>query len=254
MKKKITALCLCVALLAVAVVGASLAYFTDTKSAKNTFTVGNVSIALHEANKGETPLVDAEYQKWLKDQVLLPGDKTTNTVAKRVYVENTGNSEAYVRVHIAIPSVLDSASPDFDASKNLLHFNAYETSYTDGKWNWGTKVTTNRNSFTGSGDSFNFYETKINGISYNVYVVTYETALEKNAVTDDAINQVYLNYDVTQKDIELADKTLNGNWTIYVVAEAGQVDGFSNAFTALNTQFGKPGNYDAFKAYQTTQG
>ena len=29
MKKKITALCLCVALLAVAVVGASLAYFTD---------------------------------------------------------------------------------------------------------------------------------------------------------------------------------------------------------------------------------
>ena len=33
MKKKITALCLCVALLAVAVVGASLAYFTDTKTA-----------------------------------------------------------------------------------------------------------------------------------------------------------------------------------------------------------------------------
>ena len=44
MKKKITALCLCVALLAVAVVGASLAYFTDTKSATNTFTVGNVKI------------------------------------------------------------------------------------------------------------------------------------------------------------------------------------------------------------------
>ena len=35
MKKKITALCLCVALLAVAVVGASLAYFTDTKTATN---------------------------------------------------------------------------------------------------------------------------------------------------------------------------------------------------------------------------
>ena len=49
MKKKITALCLCVALLAIAVVGASLAYFTDTKSATNTFTVGNVKIELLES-------------------------------------------------------------------------------------------------------------------------------------------------------------------------------------------------------------
>ena len=58
MKKKITALCLCVALLAVAVVGASLAYFTDTKSATNTFTVGNVKIELlesqyHRVNAGK---------------------------------------------------------------------------------------------------------------------------------------------------------------------------------------------------------
>ncbi len=58
MKKKITALCLCVALLAVAVVGASLAYFTDTKSATNTFTVGNVKIELlesqyHRVNAGQ---------------------------------------------------------------------------------------------------------------------------------------------------------------------------------------------------------
>ena len=58
MKKKITALCLCVALLAIAVVGASLAYFTDTKSATNTFTVGNVKIELlesqyHRVNAGK---------------------------------------------------------------------------------------------------------------------------------------------------------------------------------------------------------
>ena len=49
MKKKITAICLCVALLAVAIVGATLAYFTDTKSATNTFTVGNVKIDLIES-------------------------------------------------------------------------------------------------------------------------------------------------------------------------------------------------------------
>ena len=38
MKKKLTAIFLCVALAAIAIVGASLAYFTDTKSATNTFT------------------------------------------------------------------------------------------------------------------------------------------------------------------------------------------------------------------------
>ena len=58
MKKKITAIFLCVALVAVAITGASLAYFTDTKSATNTFTVGNVKIELlesqyHRVNAGK---------------------------------------------------------------------------------------------------------------------------------------------------------------------------------------------------------
>lgn len=44
MKKKLTAIFLCVALVAIAIVGASLAYFTDTKTATNTFTMGDVKI------------------------------------------------------------------------------------------------------------------------------------------------------------------------------------------------------------------
>ena len=240
MKKKITALFLCVSLLAIAVVGASLAYFTDTDNATNTFTVGNVAIDLHEANKDATPLVDEDYQEWLKDQVLMPGDNQTNTIAKRVYVENTGKSNAYVRVHIAIPSVLDNADPDFDASKNLLHFNAEASTYADGYWNWGKKVTTGRTSFVGSGDAWNFYTTTIEGISYNVYVVTYETALEADDVTVDAMHQVYLYKDVTNADIEKANETLNGNWNILVLAEGTQTEGFTDAFTALNASFGTP--------------
>ena len=50
MKKKLTAIFLCVALAAIAIVGASLAYFTDTDSATNTFTVGNVKIQLLESS------------------------------------------------------------------------------------------------------------------------------------------------------------------------------------------------------------
>mgnify|MGYP004643770801 CR=1 FL=1 len=53
MKKKLTAIALVVALLAVAVIGGTLAYFTDTDSAKNTFTVGNVKIDLIEQEKTE---------------------------------------------------------------------------------------------------------------------------------------------------------------------------------------------------------
>ena len=66
MKKKLTAIFLCVALVAIAVAGASLAYFTDTKSATNTFTVGNVKIELIESrfhregndNSGDTSIPD----------------------------------------------------------------------------------------------------------------------------------------------------------------------------------------------------
>ena len=50
MKKKITAIFLCVALVAIAIAGASLAYFTDTKTAENTFTMGNVKITLDETD------------------------------------------------------------------------------------------------------------------------------------------------------------------------------------------------------------
>ena len=50
MKKKIFALVLCVAMLAIAVVGGTLAYFTDADAKTNTFTMGKVDIALDEPN------------------------------------------------------------------------------------------------------------------------------------------------------------------------------------------------------------
>lgn len=50
MKKKIMAMCLIVALAATAVVGGTLAYFTDTENKENVFTVGGVDIKLTEPN------------------------------------------------------------------------------------------------------------------------------------------------------------------------------------------------------------
>ena len=57
-KKKILALCLIVCLLATAVVGGTLAYFTDTEDATNTFTMGKVDITLEEPNY--TPSADGK--------------------------------------------------------------------------------------------------------------------------------------------------------------------------------------------------
>ena len=54
MKKKLTAVALIVCMLAIMLVGASLAYFTDeTQTAENTFTVGNVSIELYEGEPSD---------------------------------------------------------------------------------------------------------------------------------------------------------------------------------------------------------
>ena len=53
MKKKILALSVCVVMLAVAIVGGTLAYFTDTDAEVNTFTVGGVKIDLIEQQRGE---------------------------------------------------------------------------------------------------------------------------------------------------------------------------------------------------------
>lgn len=94
MKKKITAIFLCVALVAIAVVGASLAYFSDTKTATNTFTMGNVKITLDETditNPDGKRVTSNEYDVY-------PGA----VVAKDPVVHNTGKNEAYVRAVVTI--------------------------------------------------------------------------------------------------------------------------------------------------------
>lgn len=121
MKKKLTAIALVVALLAVAVIGGTLAYFTDTDSAKNTFTVGNVKIDLIEQEKTEQGLVDFE-----QDKLLVPGKSNDgNAVSKIVTVKNTGRNDAWVWVDLKIPAYLVSNEYPTNESKNALHWNSY---------------------------------------------------------------------------------------------------------------------------------
>ena len=254
MKKKITALCLCVALLAVAVVGASLAYFTDTKSATNTFTVGNVKIDLIEQERdGQGGL-----QTFTPNQVLMPivgsaqGEKDAsgqpvagNYIDKIVTIHNTGKSDAYIRAYFAIPSALDDGYEDFNAGANILHFNfgnenGVSTEGAEWKWTHDNK--------------WNYFETTIDGVAYNVYFADYHQALPAGKTTEQFISGVYLdshvntdaqgNYiDTRFPDADLS--ILEGTVSCPVKAVAVQADGFANAADAVTAAFGA--DFNPFK-------
>ena len=146
-------------------------------------------------------------------------------------------------MHIAIPQLLDDGADSFDASANLLHFNFAEDSVGAGKWDWSK---TTGAEYTGD---WNYYEETVDGITYNVYVVTYESVLAAGAETaEKAMNQVYLDKDVTNEDITKLIADLGEEWNILVVAEGAQKEGFDNAYDALNTAFGVPGTYNPFAA------
>ncbi len=110
MKKKIIALCL-VAVLALTAIGGTLAYFTDTDEAENVFIVGNIDIELHERVSAEVQWTDNDdYQDWLDDQTILPGQ----TLPKVVNVKNVGGNDAYVRVTITYPENITLDLPEVE--------------------------------------------------------------------------------------------------------------------------------------------
>ena len=255
MKKKITAIFLCVALVAIAVVGASLAYFTDTDNETNTFTVGSVKIDLIEKQRVEkdgektTTLEDFEQGKKLypivgsaqgeKDALGMPTAK--NYVDKMVTIENTGSEKAYIRAYFAIPSALDDGYETFNAGQNVLHFN-FGNKVVDGvisstegvEWIWM------------HGDKWNYFETTIDGIKYNVYYADYYQAVDAGATTEQLVQGVYLDKSFDIKDDGAyafgAKLTLDDGWdwnkvSCPVFAIACQAEGFDNAADAITAAF-----------------
>ena len=90
MKKKIMAVCLTVCLAAVAVIGGTLAYFTDKDEAENVFTVGNVNIDLTEPNWDAEGSKDADTVypgEPLKKDPTVTVDEKSNPCFVRISVE-----------------------------------------------------------------------------------------------------------------------------------------------------------------------
>lgn len=249
-KKKIVSLCLAAVLVVMAIAGATVAYFTDTDNETNTFAVGNVKIDLIEQQRGENGLVPFEQNKKLypivgsaqgeKDALGMPTAK--NYVDKMVTVQNTGSEKAYIRAYFAIPSALDDGYETFNAGLNVLHFNfgnkvenGVVTSTEGVEWIWT------------HGNKWNYFETTIDGIKYNVYYADYYQAVDAGATTEQLVQGVYLDKTFDIKDGKCyafgKEVTLDAGWdwskvSCPVFAIACQAEGFDNAAAAMDAAFG----------------
>lgn len=108
-KKKILALALVAVIAITAIAGASLAYFTDTKTAENTFTMGNVKIVLDE-----TDITNPEGDRVTRNAYdVYPGA----VVTKDPIVHNTGKNGAYIRATVNVNNWMNLCAayyPDFE--------------------------------------------------------------------------------------------------------------------------------------------
>lgn len=107
-KKRFVAILLCVTLVALAAIGATFAYLTDTKTVDNTFTMGNVKITLDETNVN-----DPEGDRVTRNTYnVYPGA----VVTKDPIVHNTGKNAAYIRATVNVSNWMNLCAayyPDF---------------------------------------------------------------------------------------------------------------------------------------------
>ena len=271
MKKKLTALFLCVALVAIAIVGASLAYFTDTKSATNTFTVGNVKIDLLESRyhrqgsgssgdisipaptqtasgmdyvaDGATIFTDeeiktdaAKYSDYIgeRGKNMVPGKK----IAKSPYVVNTGSNDAYIRIRVMIPT---KANHDYWPTNygGVIENQWCTTAITSGEFMHNN--VRDDYPFITDGDSANGYVDE-NGVRYDIFTFIRNEPLKPGEMTEwNVWNYIGITADATSADIQNAiDKgailvSEDGTMTVNVLvqADAIQAEGFTDAKAAF---------------------
>ena len=250
-KKKILVLALTIAMVAILAVGGSLAYLTDTKTATNTFTVGNVQIDLIEQEK----LAGEETLKPYKDgdKVLKPGKSNDgNAVSKIVTVENTGANDAWVWVDLKIPAYLVSNEYPTNESKNALHWNSYgcfNVEYNSGNyWKLATddgivdadhKVT-NADMVAVEDGLWYDYEFVSRDENYVTIRTKMQNKLPAGKISLPCLAQVYMDWRVktnengTQYILPAGDPiSTTAKWEIIVNAYAIQADGINTVDEAI---------------------
>ena len=271
-KKKLVALLLVLVMAITSVAGATLAYFTDTDDAANTFTVGKVKIDLIEKERVEKEATDGsdytdnnlvDFEEDEPHNLMPIGTASNkyldeNYVDKIVTVENTGNSPAYIRTIYAIP-VVEGYDEKPVQTDNWLHWNVFSAedvneSLEEG-WFWGTKETgdypadvNDWNSIKGDDGLPEVFT--IDGAKYMIYIATNVNEIEAGEETTVALRGLFLDKRVDCEEVENEEgKTelnyyimLNGqkvdlgdisSLKILVFAQAVQSEGFTDAWEAF---------------------
>lgn len=238
-KTKALLMSLCAVLLVAASVLGTMAYLTDSKDVKNTFTVGNVTIKLDEAKVDEKGNLVKNQDDTLVDRVtqneykLLPGhtyvkDPTVTVLAPSV--------ESYVRMKVTFnkasqiiamctdpefaedgPTGVENAFPLIRMVK-FMEANAAK---------WDGIIPDNMVDTEEMLADAKYFDAKNDTLTYYFYYTKPVAAPTENVVLPTLFDKITLPEWVTGDQL----KALQG-FEINVVAEAIQADGFENADAA----------------------
>ena len=207
-KKSILMAAIAVMLVAVLVVGGTLAYFTDTKSATNTFTMGNVKITLDESNVNDPDgnrVTSNEYTG------MLPGIQ----YKKAPVVTNTGKNGAYVRAVVTIENGMNWLG--------LYNENVWTAPQAEAFM----KLICNKMGEGWSLEDYDYVTNAERGSTDFVAVLKYDGVLAAGKATTAMFENIMLPANATANDISTR-VAQNGVFHIDVVAQAIQADGFTS--------------------------
>lgn len=245
MKKKILAIVLCVAMLAIAVVGGSLAYFTDTDADTNVMTAGKVSIRqdewMRDGNGGLTAYQDPD--------TILPA--VLRNKAGKVYaladLEDQGFSwngwhAEDETVEYTVPGLNDTFYMiDNNRMENVV--DKIVTVTNDGVNDAYVRTILLIEDPTGSvnanieflvdyvWDLNEIGRMEIAGTNYHVWEFIYPNAIAQNETTLPSLMAFWVNPYIDQG-------VLPDNFNIIAYSQAVQADGFKTAEEALDAAFG----------------
>lgn len=278
MKKKIISLALVIGLLAIAIAGGTLAYFTDTDEADNVMTIGNLKIQQIEYERKENAdgkkteelqlftqnqkVFPAVYHEEGKDDGITDPQSTAltvnnctisspnipNYVDKIVTVGNLGNSDAYVRTIIAVPATEEGAE--------WIHWDYVTDTDTTNNNGWYVgKTLTDGAAPTDTAKRYTVDSVVIDSVTYDLTVFTNVNPLEPFQETGPMMVGFYLDNDL-DVDENGYYMTLNGEkkyigrvgqgttsnelnaHMIKVATQAVQTEGFTDAYAAFKASFG----------------
>lgn len=216
--KRILAMIISVALVATLAVSGSIAYLTDTDSAVNVATVGNINIEQLENDMEEggfdmgKPLFPAYYDNLEEGEDGFWKEDFVGALNKKVTVKNTGKSDAYIRTWLA-----------FEADET-------ETGIEHILINWADEMN--------NAEKVKFEElgvAEIGGDQYAVFAVTYLDPYAKDEITPASLMQVAMNKAADNDYVEHFGDT----YEILVFSQAVQTENLSQlgAYKALNEAF-----------------